>query len=292
MPDTHPSPNDCFECVAQRGRRSDSIALPEAVWRYRIRVLGEFEIRDGGEPLSLQGKPLELLQALIAFGASQISVSSLVDALWPDLEADAGYHAFESTLHRLRKALRTGDLLQLTGSKMSIDRRRCWVDLWEFAEHLRSNGAPEAERLARFSRARALYRGHLLDRETDYTWVLRPRQILRNRFVRAVREEAEIHERQRHWRAAVRVYESALELDIVAEDLSRQLMSCLCEVGEFSAALQIYQDLRELLRSTLGIAPNPKTQALHLDVKRRAAQGSALRVSAGPLAAGYAPAMA
>jgi hypothetical protein len=35
---------------------------------------------------------------VIAFGATEVPARALIDALWPDSEGDAGYHALESAL--------------------------------------------------------------------------------------------------------------------------------------------------------------------------------------------------
>ena len=70
-----------------------------------------------------QKRPLELLQALIAFGGIEVAVSALTEALWPDAEGDTAYHAFESVLYRLRQLLGSAGALTLVGGKLSLDAR-------------------------------------------------------------------------------------------------------------------------------------------------------------------------
>jgi len=74
-----------------------------------VHVLGRFRLLGGDTPITVPPrlrKPQELLQALIAFGGTEVSAGVLIDALWPDSEGDAAYHALESALYRLRSAAR------------------------------------------------------------------------------------------------------------------------------------------------------------------------------------------
>ena len=74
-------------------------------------------------------KPQELLQALIAFGGTEVSAGLLIDALWPDSEGDAAYHALESGLYRLRQLLGARDAVRMEGGKVSLNRDQLWVDM-------------------------------------------------------------------------------------------------------------------------------------------------------------------
>ena len=63
--------------------------------RLRVHVLGRFRLLGGDTPITIPPrlrKPQELLQALIAFGGTEVSAGVLIDALWPDSEGDAAYH--------------------------------------------------------------------------------------------------------------------------------------------------------------------------------------------------------
>src|SRR6202050_463625 len=111
--------------------------------RFTVNVLGRFRILAGDTPVTIPPrlrKPQELLQALIAFGGTEVSAGVLIDALWPDSEGDAAYHALESTLYRLRQLLDARDAVRMEGGKLSLNRDQLWVDAWEFeAELARAN---------------------------------------------------------------------------------------------------------------------------------------------------------
>jgi DNA-binding SARP family transcriptional activator len=250
--------------------------------RFRVHVLGRFRLTKGTTPITIPPrlrKPQELLQALIAFGGTEVGAGVLIDALWPDSEGDAAYHALESALYRLRRLLGARDTVRMEGGKASLNRDQLSVDLWEFEEELQCPRDPEAKGNERIGRLRLLYQGHFLQHETEKPWVLKVRQELRDRLLRAFRDAARECERACRWEAAADLYRSGIELDSLNEGLYRGLMLCHKELGDHSAALQAYRRCRELLTRFLGIPPNAKTQALYHSVREGAAYapvGSAL----------------
>jgi LuxR family maltose regulon positive regulatory protein len=241
--------------------------------RFRVYVLGRFRLLTGSSPMIVPPrlrKPLELLQALIAFGGTEVSAGALIDALWPDSEGDAAYHALESALYRLRQLLGARDAVRMEGGKVSLNRDRLWIDLWEFEEELQLP-APNASDLQRIGRLRLLYQGHFLQHEAENPWILKARHELRDRLLRAIRDTARQCEHARRWEEAANLYRSGIELDSLNEGLYRGLMLCHQELGDHSEALQAYRRCRELLTRFLGIPPNAKTQALYHSVRERAA---------------------
>jgi len=241
--------------------------------RFRVHVLGRFRLLTGHIPITISRrlrKPLELLQALIAFGGIEVSAGVLIDALWPDSEGDAAYHALESALYRLRQLLGARDAVRLKGSKVSLNPDQFWVDMWELEEELQRAQDPEASGIERIGRLRLLYQGHFLQHEAEKLWILKARQELRDRLLRAIRDAARECEHARRWEDAASLYRAGIELDSLNEGLYRGLMLCHQELGDHSEALQAYRRCRELLMRFLGIAPNAKTQALYHSVRERA----------------------
>jgi LuxR family maltose regulon positive regulatory protein len=241
---------------------------------FRVHVLGRFRLLNGGTPIIIPPrlrKPQELLQALIAFGGTEVSAGVLLDALWLDSEGDAAYHALESTLYRLRQLFGVRDTLRMEGGKVSLNRDQLWVDMWEFEEELQRPHDPVANDFERIGRLRLLYQGDFLQHETEKPWVLNVRQELRDRLLRAIRDAARECEHARRWEDAANLYRSGIDLDSLNEGLYRGLMLCHQKLGDHSEALQAYRRCRELLTRFLGVPPNAKTQALYHSVRDRAA---------------------
>jgi LuxR family maltose regulon positive regulatory protein len=240
--------------------------------RFRVHVMGRFQMLVGDSPFIIPRrlrKPQEVLQGLIAFGGTEVSAGVLIDALWPDSEGDAAHHALESTLYRLRQLLGARDAVRMEGGKVSLNRDRFWVDMFELEEELQRPA--KANDIERISHLRLLYRGHFLQHETEKPWVLKARQELRDRLLRAIRDAARECEHARRWEDAANLYRSGIELDSLNEGLYRGLMLCHQQLGNHSEALQAYGRCSELLTRFLGVPPNSKTQALYQSVRERAA---------------------
>src|SRR5271169_3437786 len=170
--------------------------------RFRVHVLGRFRLLMGDTRVTISPrlrKPQQLLQALIAFGGTEVSAGALIDALWPDSDGDAAYHALESALYRLRQLLGAREAVRMEGGKVSLNRDQLWVDMWEFEEELQRPHDPEANGIERIGRLRRLYQGHFLQHETEKPWVLKTRQELRDRLLRAIRDAARKCEQACRW---------------------------------------------------------------------------------------------
>jgi LuxR family transcriptional regulator, maltose regulon positive regulatory protein len=246
--------------------------------RFRVRVLGRFRLFKGDTPITLPPrlrKPQELLQALIALGGTEVNADVLVDALWPDSEGDAAYHALETALYRLRQLLDVRDTVRMEGRKVSLNRDQVWVDTWEFEKELQRPHDPYVNATERIGCLRLLYQGHFLQHEAEKPWILKARQELLDCLLRAVRDAARECERANRWEDAANLYRSGIELDSLNEGLYRGLMLCHQELGDHGEALQAYRRCRELLTRFLGIPPNAKTQALYHSVRERAAYAPA-----------------
>ncbi|MBI5612296.1 MAG: hypothetical protein HY942_04385, partial [Gammaproteobacteria bacterium] len=159
-------------------------------WPYRFYTLGRFSIVKDDEPLTLTGKgqkkPLDLLKTLIALGGREVGQEKLIEALWPEADGDAAQHAFETTLHRLRKLLGEDAPLALKDGRLSLDARACWVDAWAFErllarleDRLRINSLDALDPLTHtlFD----LYQGAFLHHESELPATLSLRERLRSR---------------------------------------------------------------------------------------------------------------
>jgi LuxR family transcriptional regulator, maltose regulon positive regulatory protein len=240
-------------------------------WPFKVHVLGPFRVFKGEEPLRfsrrMQKRTLELLQALIAFGGTDVSAGTLTDALWPDSDGDAAYHALEGSLYRLRQLLGEPSAIIMSGGKLTLDRDYFWVDIWAFERAVQGGAEHGCDWAARFARIGQLYGGHFLEKEFDKPWAIDTRQALRSKFLRAIREAARRYEIQHLWEDAANVYQRGIELDSIAEDLYRGLMVCHRELGDHTEAMQVYRRCRDVLTRVLGMQPSAKTQAIYNSIR-------------------------
>ena len=113
-------------------------------WPIKIYTLGRFGILKDGKPLvasrKVQQRPLGLLKALIALGGEGVRKETLADTLWPEAEGDLQLKAFAIALHRLRNILGDENAVRLSGGRVTLDPRRCWVDARAFESMLEKAG--------------------------------------------------------------------------------------------------------------------------------------------------------
>jgi len=240
-------------------------------WPYRFYTLGRFSIIQDDAPLTLtakgQKKPLELLKALIACGGREVSQAQLTAALWPDAEGDAGQQAFEVTLHRLRKMLGEDAPLQLKDGRLTLDARRCWVDVWAFERLLSTLEAGLREHKpdgldALTQKLFTLYQGAVLDRESELPATLSLRERLRSRFLRNLKELGRHHESQQAWDRATEYYLRALEVEPLAEEFYQKLMLGYHTLERTAEGLAVYERCKKTLHTSLGVGPSRETEAL------------------------------
>ena len=245
-------------------------------WPVRVYTLGKFLIECDGKPLRSSGKaqhkPLDLLKALVAFGARDVNIRLLTESLWPDAEGDAAQGAFDATLHRLRRFLAVDNVVQLKDGKLGLNENICWVDAWVFEQTCRlaesSEAEPGVKSIAAESKLiRRLYRGPFMASEDDEPWMLQSRERLRSLFRRRVSALGQALEKHHQWDEAIDLFQHALDVDPLAEEIYQRLMLAQKELGRIADALDIYRRCRETLSVSLGVHPSSTTEAIHRSLR-------------------------
>jgi DNA-binding SARP family transcriptional activator len=262
---------DYVRTLIRRGKLSpppEALHLEQWPFSVKIYTLGRFSVLIDGKPLEFSGKAqrksLELLMALVAFGAREVSERQLTEALWTESEGDAAHQACASALHRLRKLLGSYESISLQKNHFSLDPRHVWVDAWAFERGLASRqGTSGAGRRDASDGAIALYRGPFLGKQVDLTWTAPLRERLRTKFLRHVAEEGRTLFAAREFDAAIALFEKGLNADPIAEELYHELMLCYQALGRRAEAIGVYQRCERTLAAALGVSPASKTVALY-----------------------------
>lgn len=240
-------------------------------WPLQITTFGRFALSIDGQPLegrrAGRGKPLELLQALIARGGDGVSESMLADSLWPDTDGDAAHHALETTLYRLRKLLGSEHALVLHNGLLSLDARYCWVDVWaveqllrELDEGLRAQVSPAVldEQLRRL---RELYGGPFLDKVSSLPEVELTRERLHGQVGQVVMGLGNALEQDRAWQAGIDLYSWWMEQAPLSEEIYRRLMVCFSELNRRDEAVAVYERCTRVL-GTVDADPSAAIRSL------------------------------
>jgi DNA-binding SARP family transcriptional activator len=254
--------------------RAPSLEARNWPWPLKVHTLGRFEVLLDDAPLAFARKapkkPLQLLKALIAFGATDVPEQKITDALWPDETGDRAHNSFSVALTRLRKLLGDSDAIGQIGGRVSLNRERALIDVDMFERALRDAEAAEGgnnEDSAR--RAIDCYRGSFLPDDTGEPWTISLRERLRSKFIACLSDSARRFEEGDQIEAAISLYRRGIEADELAEDFYRGLMRCYRAREEGAEALTVYRRLKQILSITLGIGPSPATEQLAKELRMR-----------------------
>ncbi len=238
-------------------------------WAFRVSTLGRFEIDRGAGPGlngKARGRPAELLKVAVAHGGQQVPVERITDALWPRIDSDYAHRSFNTTLHRLRKLLGDDRAVILNDGKVSLDKRRFWVDTWALnavsADSAQQLTGGRDDVLAVAERVLTLYQGPFLDGE-DAAWALGAREELRIRFVRMISDLAARLQDLGDHEGAAGLLERGLEADDVAEQLYRALMLCYQTLERPAEAVGVFNRCRTQLAARLNVEPSRETRRLY-----------------------------
>jgi ATP/maltotriose-dependent transcriptional regulator MalT/DNA-binding SARP family transcriptional activator len=241
----------------------DTAALQERwPWTLQVYTLGRIELHIDGKPVDIDSKsqrrPLELLKAIIALGGRQVATARLLDALWPEAEADAAFHSLESTLHRLRKLVGK-EQVQMKNGLVSINRDSCWIDALCFDHICSKMSKPDSH--AYIERTLALYQGAFLPGE-EAPWALAIREQLASQSIRMTEQLADSYLHQGDGVTACAVLERGLGHNSLSESLYRRLIACYIERQEYAAAKHVYQRCEEQLLKEFDLLPSAATREL------------------------------
>lgn len=249
----------------------DSCALLESwPWPVRIQTLGRFTVTVENEPISfdrkVQKRPLELLKLLIAYGGNDISEARIMDALWPDADADMAHQNLKSTMHRLRKLI-PPEAVSVAEGKLSIDRRYCWVDLPTLdtlateIDHI--SATTQGSYLGRLcQQLKSIYHGDFLTNEDESFWVITPREQYRALFLRSTEKLGAALLAAHRYEAARDCFEYGLGIDPLVERFYQGLMRSYWGLGLAAEVQAVFERCRTVLQAALGLDCAAETKYL------------------------------
>ena len=228
-------------------------------------TLGRFQILHNGQAIIFSAKVprkiLALLKAVIAYGPGPVAERDLIEALWPNVDGDAGYESLKVATRRLRKLLGEENAIHLKEGGISLNANLCWVDAFAFDES--ANRAIARELPSDTSACLKLYRGNFLPSEQDQSWSLVMRERLRRRFVHLVVERGKEFEKRADYETARQCYAHGLDADQVwVEELYQGLMRCHLAEAKHAEGIETYRRLRNILSVILECGSQPTKPAL------------------------------
>jgi len=245
-----------------------------------IFTLGRFSLLLHGKPAEFGRKvprrPLELLKVIVALSGREISTSSLISALWPDVDGDIAKRSFDTTLHRLRRMLGDARVLLMKEGKLSLDGRYCWVDVWSFERLLGQShrvllsdatGKQVSSVGSLTKKLINLYHDHFLANEDLTSWSVSMHARLRSKFIHHLLEVGRYMEIHGYWGEAMECYRKGIDVDDLIEVFYQRLMFCCLATNRRSEGLTVYRRCCQILSISLGLQPEPETVSLYRSLR-------------------------
>jgi DNA-binding SARP family transcriptional activator/tetratricopeptide (TPR) repeat protein len=220
--------------------------------RVDIRLLGGFTASINGAEVPPDGWPslraAQLVQLLSLADGHRLLRDQVIDALWPQLDPEAGSANLRKAAHHARQALFSRDAVLLQGGEVVLcPSRTLVVDATRF-ERL-ADAALASRDPAACGEAASLYGGELLPGSQYEAWTEAARTRLRSRYLELLRVSAR--------------WEPLAEAEPTDEPAHRELMRRELAAGNRAAAIRWYSHLRTALQQTLGVSPDRETEALY-----------------------------
>lgn len=134
-------------------------------------------------------------------------------------------------------------------------------------------------KLSLYLQALALYNGDFLPKLATEPWVMPLNAYYHRLYLESVSRTLQLMEGSEQWDAAASLCTRALQIEPYSEDLYQHLMRCLIAADRRSEALQIYEQLNEMLFSTFGVVPSDESRELYRQASS-SASGAAIPASA------------
>jgi two-component SAPR family response regulator len=234
----------------------------------RIRVLGAAVVEIGDTALTAAdwsyAKPRELMFLLAS--SPPMTKNQIAAALWPDLSRQQLGNALHTALRELRRALGDPGWVQYSDGHYRFDRsgpHECDVTTFEDALVAARRARPAEAALPELQRAVAVYGGDFLDGMATGEWALVRRDELRRAFESALLATGRLQVTDGRHQAAVAAFRKAVAHEPLNESAHRELMNCWARLGETARAVRHYEELAQVLREQVGVAPAAETEALY-----------------------------
>lgn len=226
--------------------------LDPADARIAVRLLGAFAVTIDGTELPAERWPslraAQLVQLLCLADARRLRREQVIDALWPQLDPEAGAANLRKAAHHARQALGRQDAVVLQGGTAALwPGESIAVDAAGFERHARA--ALASRDAADCASAARDYGGDLLPGSRYEAWAEPARERLHACHAELLRTAGD-------WARLAQV-------EPTDEAAHRALMARELAAGNRTAAIRWYARLRRALQEELGVAPERDTEALY-----------------------------
>ncbi len=242
---------------------------------FKLFLLGSPKIENDGLPVKVETRKVMALMAYLAMMGESYRRDSLVNLLWPEYDLAHGRAVLRRTLSALNSALPESWLVTDRDTIGLNPQIKLWLDVHEFRGHIercRGHGHTESEVcpdcLTELDQAANLYRddfmsGFTLSDSYNFDdWQFFQTETLRQEMGAALGRLVQCHILQRDFETAIQCTRRRLTLDRLNEEVHGDLMRLYAWTRQRNSALRQFEECKKVLKSQLGVDPQPSTAAL------------------------------
>lgn len=242
--------------------------------RLHIRLLGDFTVSVDAQPVSKQHwrhrKAATLIKRLALAERHRLHREQVLDLLWPELDSPAASNNLHYTLYVARRILdpdraQSSSLLRLQTDLLTLaPPDLIWVDVDAFeaaALTAHRNGDATAYRSAL-----AAYGGELLPEDRYEDWAEERREPLRRLYHDLLLTYARLLEQDGELPSATETLTQAIADEPLLEEAHLALVRLYARAGRRQQAIRQYEQLRQIMKESLGTEPDPAAQELYREI--------------------------
>ena len=226
----------------------------------KVNLLGTPEITWNSDLLALQRRQARALLYYLAAHGQPVSRDALLLLLWSEVPESTARRNLTRLLSYLRSALPLPEILHTTRAGILLNQDLSAVDAVDFVRL-----STEDNHLA-WETAVDLVRGPFLDGfalpgSSEYDrWLSLMQQQFEQQHLGLLSKLVAAKTAVSDYAAAIRFARQYLEIDDLAEEIHRQLITLYLDNGQRSAALGQYENCMVVLERELGVEPLPETR--------------------------------
>ncbi|MBE7416550.1 MAG: AAA family ATPase [Ideonella sp.] len=220
-----------------------------------LELLGSARVRVGGEPVALPTRKAFALLAYLALAGAQPR-RVVAELLWSGTPEDARRSNLRQELHRLQRTPLAA-WLEVSGDQLAL-REGIALDVsrWRLAVEGAAGEVVAAP-------PPPLLDGFALHAADDFmSWLQAQRDLLLQTWRQAVRRQATMREEAGDPHGALELLRGALASETTNEELHREAMRLLHQLGDAGGATELFERLQRRLRDELDAEPQAQTMAL------------------------------
>ncbi|MCY9516401.1 response regulator [Paenibacillus apiarius] len=207
-------------------------------------------------------KAQELFAYLLYHRGKLVRKESLIELLWPDVDAKKGYTQLYTTIYQVRKALEPyKDQLKIVSCEHSymLMIHQAGIDCVQWEQEVEGLAPVSAHSINKYRDLLQRYSGDYLA-DCDYRWAEGERQRLRSLWLHLVTQIADYLVAANDFPAALEVYHRQLNVYPHIESGYYMLMRLYAELGDRNAAEEMYGKLCDMTMTEFGMKPQAAYQ--------------------------------